>query len=225
MKLLALVILFHVTGHAMHGPAVRALPKSRPTQTITLAEWRKQKKLSDVYSRQCIKTYQQDRGGIRNILPLSIAIASHNHVIAKEILRNKKVKVNGTDGEGNTALLTALLSYQPRDRTLLEMLELLIDHDADVNKANSITSRTPLHIAAMMKGDSSEVIEFLLAKGANPLQKDGLGLRPIDLMLEHKEDCEAHGERWGNKASLVILKQHAKYMKKKLNKENESLTE
>ena len=74
---------------------------------------------------------------------------------------------------GNTPLYTAIFQVQwgkPRpDR--FEMLNLLIQHGADVNHVNR-NNRTPLHKATSMINrdeDAVRVVEILLDAGANPL--------------------------------------------------------
>jgi ankyrin repeat protein len=76
----------------------------------------------------------------------------------------------------------------------MELMELLLQHGANVNDqvAGTLTyslrvsrapsaneGRTALHIAAL--DGRTELVRYLLSKGANPEIKDAGGLKPIDL--------------------------------------------
>ena len=72
-----------------------------------------------------------------------------------------------------------------------EVVELLIDKDADVNAMDELEGLTPLHFAAVF--GQKEIAELLIAKGADVNAMDDTGRTPLDyadgetadLLLKH----------------------------------------
>ncbi len=59
----------------------------------------------------------------------------------------------------------------------LDVVEILIEHGADVNAAGRGTGKTPLHTAA--EGGRLPIVELLIAKGADVNARDNVNARPI----------------------------------------------
>ena len=101
--------------------------------------------------------------------------------------------VNARDEEiGATALMVAC------DHKDHDLVELLVNKGADVNKRNQEGATALLF--ACQQGDSSStaaVVELLLARGANPQFKTTGGLTPL-----------RHAEKNGHKKVVKLLKAH-----------------
>jgi ankyrin repeat protein len=89
------------------------------------------------------------------------------------------IDVNSADHRGNTALFYALTPYMGRAETAA--IQLLIDYGADVNARNH-DGETPLFYAInpsqgaiRPRALNLEVIELLLAEGADPITKNAAG--------------------------------------------------
>ncbi|KAK9301256.1 hypothetical protein QLX08_006332 [Tetragonisca angustula] len=79
-------------------------------------------------------------------------------------------------------LLEAILSA--RSASDIEILDLLFRKGADVNTTDLVGLRTPLHIAAMT--GNSEVIVYLIEKGADLSRKTRDGHTPMDIALMYR---------------------------------------
>lgn len=90
---------------------------------------------------------------------LSDAVDQRDLARARRAL-SEGADVNRADGIGSTVLHTAAWKGD------LEMAELLIEHGAWVNRADTHSGATPLHSAA--RGGSDAMMHLLLDAGANP---------------------------------------------------------
>jgi ankyrin repeat protein len=64
-----------------------------------------------------------------------------------------------------------------------ELLDLLINHGADINQLG-FAGQTPLHLAIRVKhGPDPVFVEELLERGADPSIKDENGETPLDLLI------------------------------------------
>lgn len=92
--------------------------------------------------------------------------------IAKQLIKSD-ANVNQTSlKDGETAL-----HYAVRATKSAELTELLLNAGAKINHRSS-KGDTPLQFA--VSGGSKELVDLLLTKGANPAQRNHLGIRPID---------------------------------------------
>ena len=81
---------------------------------------------------------------------------------------------NQADSGGATALMWAIPDRQ--------MARVLLDHGANVNARSTSLGRTPLLIAAASPG-SVDLLELLLARGANLRAKDTAGYSPLAMAM------------------------------------------
>ncbi|MDD9865039.1 MAG: ankyrin repeat domain-containing protein, partial [Verrucomicrobiales bacterium] len=82
-----------------------------------------------------------------------------------------------------TPLLIAL-----REMRSAKIISLLIELGADVNVSEKITGTTPLHLANgnHYHDSTTEVVEVLIAKGANVNALNKEGETPLDIRIEHQ---------------------------------------
>lgn len=76
------------------------------------------------------------------------------------------------------------------DRAPYKILKLLLDNGADINVQDPYDKRTCLHVAcgvSMHHDQDYDLVEFLLAHGANPKIKDDNGRTPRDYLLSKPE--------------------------------------
>ncbi|WP_254612951.1 ankyrin repeat domain-containing protein [Brevibacillus sp. HB1.1] len=86
--------------------------------------------------------------------------------------------VHGKNDEGITPLHIALYP---------EVAEALIAHGADIH-ASAHDGSTPLHTQVADGEERVDVVELLLAKGANPNKKDMEGQTPYDIAREREDE-------------------------------------
>lgn len=107
----------------------------------------------------------------------------------RRILKALKAGANihATDKNGVTALHHAVRFRSPG------AVKTLIEHGANVNQACRRNGSTPLHRAATQTGApgtagkgqaAKEIIELLLAAGADPSIKNKLGKKPVDYVVD-----------------------------------------
>ncbi len=120
-------------------------------------------------------------------LPVNSLIdaARHGDAVTVKKLVSKK-NVNNVDGFAMTALGWAVL------RGHSDVAKVLIDGDADLNKASGMASRTPLIWAVY--ADRKEIFDLLLNAGADP-NATGLPLMSEDSEVPDNYDREALIER------------------------------
>ncbi len=97
---------------------------------------------------------------VEKVDPTAIKIA--------EILLNSGVPVEGIDNEGNSPLIHALKKHN------FELILLLIEKGASVNKSCSFFDLFPIHKATLFKS-SEEIFDLLLSNGAEIDSKNILG--------------------------------------------------
>lgn len=99
----------------------------------------------------------------------------------------KGADVHATDKNGVTALHHAVRFRSPA------AVKTLIEHGADVNQACRRNGSTPLHRAVTQTGApatagrsqaAKEIIELLLAAGADPSIKNKSGKKPVDYVKD-----------------------------------------
>jgi hypothetical protein len=117
-------------------------------------------------------------------IPQQISLEHETHMedveISYEIVKvllQYGIDVNAKDSQGNIALFE-VLRYKRRGE-LKRLLTLFLEYGFDINMQNNVGS-TILHYAASFY--DSELVHFLLRKGANPNLTDKKGYRPIDLL-------------------------------------------
>jgi ankyrin repeat protein len=142
--------------------------------------------------------------------PLDYAVVSGNSAIVK-LLLGAGARIDIRDRSGETALhlaaagnrqeiLELLLAAHPdlnapdaKDKTALDeavlhgwtsIMAVLVGHGANPSRVHAVNGRGPLH-EACVKG-FHELIEPLIAAGADPTQRDRFGQTPLDLALAYK---------------------------------------
>jgi ankyrin repeat protein len=65
------------------------------------------------------------------------------------------------------------------------VVKLLLDHGAEINARDQESSATPLSYAASL--GRTEVVELLLARGADPTLKNIRGQSPLDIAVENNQ--------------------------------------
>jgi ankyrin repeat protein len=90
-----------------------------------------------------------------------------------QLLQKNPEAVNALSEEGYTALMMAVIWGQ---KNQTEVMGLLLDKGADINLANA-SGKTALHMAAEYA--SPAIVEWLLAKNADPFRRDGKARYPF----------------------------------------------
>lgn len=113
------------------------------------------------------------------VTPLHAAADSGDAATVKLLLEHG-AKPNGVSGDAKgTPLCNAA------EKGDLECVRLLVDHGADINGTGYL-GRAPLHLAAARS--HFEVVQYLLAKGADADRQDAQGTLAIASSLVHDED-------------------------------------
>ncbi|XP_015247704.1 PREDICTED: cyclin-dependent kinase 4 inhibitor B [Cyprinodon variegatus] len=102
---------------------------------------------------------------------LTTASAKGDTAEVKRLLL-KGAPVNGLNGFGRTALQVMMMGSSP-------VAQLLLEHGADPNVADSSTGSTPLHDAA--RTGFLDTVRLLVEAGANLQARDKADCLPIDL--------------------------------------------
>ncbi|GBF98430.1 hypothetical protein Rsub_10495 [Raphidocelis subcapitata] len=118
---------------------------------------------------------------LEEVPPPPAAIAS-----ARDLLRSFfQWRSPGAGSAARRTLLHVAAHYG-----LARALRVLLDLGADPNAAGDDGS-TPMHVACHARGDAlAEVLEALLARGADKELRDALGRRPVDLLLSQTRSSE-----------------------------------
>lgn len=127
----------------------------------------------------------------------------NNHLgTVKRMLQEASVDVNGKDDNGRTLLAMAMLDIE--EPKCVEFAKFLIEKGADVNLGD-VNKTAPLHILAQTRFDSYrhgrndkkekqnekdfnkrliDMIDLLLAKGADVKAKTEAGMTPFEVALD-----------------------------------------
>jgi len=109
---------------------------------------------------------------------LHVAAARGSVPIIDALLEDPKADVQALDANGNTPLDSAVLHGQ------LRTLETLLRHHADATYIHPLDGRGALH-EACMRG-FPDLLQPLLAAGADPSAHDRFGQTPLDIALAYK---------------------------------------
>jgi ankyrin repeat protein len=130
------------------------------------------------------------KGGQVNLPPLHQAAGYDNDAVVKYLIQ-KGADLTSTDEHGETAV------HRASKMCALDALRVLIAKGANVNAVNTLDD-TPLHLVIEYweKGDENlvEIVEFLLASGANPQAKNDEDLSPFEV-LEQSVDIPSSQKR------------------------------
>lgn len=134
------------------------------------------------------------------------AVATNNIPEVREFL-GKGIDINVTMPEGNAENYPAITALHiATQEGNLSMMELLIGHGADVNKA-PINGMTPLHQAVdTTKNNALQLTELLLKAGANPnvsTHQDGYTPLHVSVLWDSREDSTPDRQHNIAKALLV----------------------
>jgi ankyrin repeat protein len=105
--------------------------------------------------------------------------ALKGHVEIVELLLAHKAEVNAPNQEGAAALHDAALAGK------CAVAEVLLNHGAQIDARDRDQQATPLERAASW--GRIDVVELLLARGANPLLKDKNGKTALDLAIANNQ--------------------------------------
>jgi ankyrin repeat protein len=105
---------------------------------------------------------------------LTFSSAFHHDENVKLLLRNG-ANVNAKDGDGSTALHSALF-LKSKPLKVLNTTKLLVSHGAKLNVKDQYGD-TPLHVACSLSRnkDILEIVQYLVSKGANMRIKNNDG--------------------------------------------------
>jgi len=100
------------------------------------------------------------------------AVTNNDGTKVKELIKQNPNLVFSKNENGFTPLHLAVTNGYT------DIVKYLLTTKADVNARNSYGG-TPLHLAAMVKGQHSEIVEMLLSHGADVNAPDAHGLTPL----------------------------------------------
>lgn len=106
---------------------------------------------------------------------LTTAAATGNTAEVEDLLR-AGAPVNGVNSFGRTALQVMMMGSSP-------VAQVLLEHGADPNVAESSTGSTPLHDAA--RTGFVDTVRLLVKFQADPQARDNANRLPIDLAAEN----------------------------------------
>lgn len=110
--------------------------------------------------------------------PLTLAIMNQAPASFISTLIKNGADVNAITKSGLYPLSCALIAHR------LDVVDVLVNHQADVNIVEPMSGSTPLHCAATHR--FAEGVLFLLKHGANKTVRNKKGLLPLDIVLEKK---------------------------------------
>ncbi len=128
--------------------------------------------------------------------------SNYNYVGIKNLLQ-EKISANTADDNGTCALSYAIHSPTPN----YKLIDLLLQHNIDLEKADSsCLQMTPL-MHALLSG-KKDIVIGLLKKGADPVKKDVLGLMASDylaLLLKDDEPLSIYTSHYSSLASCDYI--------------------
>lgn len=128
--------------------------------------------------------------GTRALAPIHVAAAEANPDCIRVLIEYCRAKPDLEDSEGNTAMHCALLGRcdaalgTPTEDDLVESLQVLINHGANVNSINA-AGETPLHLAS--RNGLPKVVNLLVDSGCDPTITDKEGNQAVDLLASNDE--------------------------------------
>lgn len=103
---------------------------------------------------------------------LNLAIAVNSIDIVYDILADDRLEINGTDARGHSPLIVAC-AYGRK-----EIVQVLLDHNADITEMIVNTKLTALHVAA--SNAFPDICQILLESGASASLRDHNGSTPLE---------------------------------------------
>jgi Ankyrin repeats (many copies)/Ankyrin repeats (3 copies) len=153
-------------------------------------------RLSFAFLLALVLSYPTTCAHAKDLTTELVSAARTGQISEVQALLARGAKVNATNKAMKLSALSAAVAGSH-----VEMVELLLDHSADVN-SRDIIGRTPLDWAIQV--DSKEIVEVLLAHKVNPNERDGGGNTPL-----HKAVAMAHqvsySQPWSRNAAEGLV--------------------